>query len=66
VWLGRSRVTGLEGADIGPVPAASVALTLKVYLCPDVRPVMVVNGVPLVGGVVRPLQVGQAGVSMMW
>ena len=56
----------MEGADIGPVPTASVALTLKVYLCPGVRPVMVVNGVPLVGGVVRPLQVGQAGVGTMW
>ena len=59
-------VTGLEGGDAGPVPAASVALTMNVYLCPAVRPVMVVNGCPLVDGVVRPWQAGQTGVAMMW
>ena len=57
--------TGLEGAEAGPVPAASAALTLNVYFCPGVRPVMVVNGRPLVEGVVRPRQVGQAGVGVM-
>src|SRR5215472_19110296 len=56
----------LDGGDGGPVPAALVALTLNVYFCPGVRPVMVVNGCPLVGGVVRPRQAGQAGVGMTW
>jgi hypothetical protein len=32
-------VTLLEGADIGPVPAAFVADTLKVYETPLVKPV---------------------------
>ena len=52
---------GLEGAEAGPVPAASAALTLNVYFRLGVRPVMVVNGRPLVEGVVRPRQAGQAG-----
>ena len=49
----------MEGADAGPVPAASVAFTLNVYFCPGVRPEMVVKGCPLVAGVVRPRQAGQ-------
>jgi signal transduction histidine kinase len=37
-------MTGLEGTDSGPVPAASVPFTLKLYFCPGVRPEMVVRG----------------------
>ena len=59
-------MTGLEGADVGPVPAASVASIMNVYRCPAVRPVMVVNGSPLVDGVVSPRQAGQGGVGMTW
>jgi len=51
---------------VGTVPAASVASIMNVYRCPAVRPVMVVNGSPLVDGVVSPRQAGQGGVGMTW
>ena len=60
------RPDGVGGADAGPVPAALVALTLNVYACPGVRPLMVVNGCLLAGGVVSPWQLGQAGEGMTW
>jgi len=65
-WGGVHGPMGLEAAEAGPVPAASMALTLNVYSCPGMRPVMVVKGCPLVGGVVSPWQLGQAGVGMTW
>src|SRR5215470_8170346 len=64
-WRGHG-VTGLEGADLGPVPAASVARTVNLYVWPARRPLMVVNGTPLVGGVVSPRQAGHAGAGMIW
>ena len=36
-----ARVTLLEGAEAGPVPAALVAVTVKVYAVPLVNPVTV-------------------------
>jgi hypothetical protein len=35
-------MTVLDGADSGPVPTEFVAVTVKKYTCPFVRPVMVV------------------------
>ncbi len=58
-------LTGLEGAEMGPLPAALIASTLKVYRRPGVRPVMIVNGIPLVDGVISPWHPGQAGEAMM-
>src|SRR3989440_12893050 len=39
----RHGVTAFEDADCGPVPAAFVAETLKVYVVPAWRPVTVVD-----------------------
>jgi hypothetical protein len=36
-------VTLLEGLDAGPVPAAFVAVTVKVYAVPFVNPVTVIG-----------------------
>jgi hypothetical protein len=37
---GAFGVTGVEAADAGPVPAKFVAVTVKVYAWPLVRPVI--------------------------
>jgi hypothetical protein len=34
-------VTGFDGSEGGPVPAGLVAVTVKVYVSPGVRPVMI-------------------------
>ncbi len=41
-------VAGGDAADAGPVPMALVAVTVKVYAVPLVRPVTVHDGVPVV------------------
>ena len=46
-------VTEFEGADDGPVPAALVAVTVKVYAVPLVRPVTVIR-VPVPVRVIPP------------
>jgi hypothetical protein len=41
---GGSAVTELEGTEAGPVPALLVAVTVKLYEVPLVKPVTVIGG----------------------
>lgn len=62
----RHGVIAFDGADGGPLPAASRATTLNVYVVPWARPVMTVAGIPLVAGVMSPAHVPQAGDGITW
>src|SRR5579859_7670271 len=49
--VGAAGVTVFEAADAGPVPTALVAVTVKVYVTPFVRPpivAVVAGGLPLI------------------
>jgi hypothetical protein len=59
-----SETIALDAADRGPVPAALTPRTLNLYVVPAARPVTVVNGCPLVDGVLRPMQLEHAGEGM--
>jgi hypothetical protein len=50
-------VTGAEGADAAPVPAAEVAVTEKVYAVPFVSP-------PTTTGLVAPVAVAPPGLAV--
>src|SRR4051794_25929391 len=49
-----SGVTAALGAEAAPVPAALVAVTVKVYAVPSIRPVTVAVVAPLVVAVAPP------------
>ena len=59
---GAVGVTGLDGAEAGPVPIALVAATVKVYAVPLVSPVTVV----LVAGGLPVTVVGVCAVVPMY